>query len=81
MYITSSSPFISLLTQAGILSFSGPEDPDTLRVALRDVHGELVALWEFGRSFGPQHHDGHVLQICTSNTESRECCPHASLCS
>lgn len=65
----------SLLTQAIIRRVSGPEDPDALCVALRDVHGELVALWEFGGSFGPQHHDGHVLQICTSNTESRKCRP------
>lgn len=49
----------SLLTQAIIHRFSGtgPEDSDTLCVALRDVHGELVALWELGRAFGPQHHD------------------------
>lgn len=57
----------SLLTR-GFLGFSGvgPEDSDTLCIALGDVHGELVALRELGRTFGPQHHGGHVLQICTT---------------
>lgn len=45
---------------------SGAEDSDTLCVALRDVHGELVALWELRWASGPQHHHRHVLQICTS---------------
>lgn len=43
----------------------GPEDSHSVCVALGDVHGELVALWERGGALGPQHHDGHVLQICT----------------
>ena len=57
-----------LLTQGIICHIrgSGPEDSDALCVPLRDVHGELVAVWELGGPFGPQHHDRHVLQICTS---------------
>ncbi len=76
MHITSSVLGLSrpsfLLTQGVLHPFrgSGPEDSDTLCVALRDVHGELVALWELGRASGPQHHGRHVLQICTS-TKSR----------
>lgn len=72
MHVTSSvlglSHPSSLLTQGVIHPFRGsrPEDSDTLCVALRDVHGELVARWELGGASGPQHHDGHVLQICAS---------------
>lgn len=55
---------------------SGPEDSDTLCVALRDVHGELVALWELSWASGPQHHDRHVTQICTS-TNSHNSVVHA----
>ncbi len=71
MQVTSSvlelSHASSLLTQAIIQKFrgSGPKDSDTLCVALRDVHGELIALGQLGGASGPQHHDRHVLQICT----------------
>lgn len=38
---------------------------DALCIALRDVHGELVAVRELGGSSRPQNHLRHVPEICT----------------
>ncbi|TNN40772.1 hypothetical protein EYF80_049066 [Liparis tanakae] len=46
-----------------LLCAAGLEDSDALGVALRDVHGELVAVRQLGGASGPQHHQRHVLQL------------------
>ena len=45
------------------ISSRGPKDSDLLGVPLRDVHGQLVASGQLGRTLGPQNHQRHVFQI------------------
>lgn len=66
------TPSSTLLTKVAVFDIIGswPEDSDALCSALRDVHGQLVALWELCGASGPQHHRGHVFQIFTSTEVS-----------